>query len=1067
MRRRLTGRVHKRPFVVTTVVLSVFVLTGVLIVLYLGFFRQTSQTGRVRVGIETAGTEIRGLGLNVQAVPLPNRVWGSSFENITKDQLFTVYEGSDDYVYLLQSGLSDQEYGDDSFVGGTVRIMSLDEQGRMVQKLRSEVVDFDQTQFSPLTIIEGTDEIGSEFSFIVSSGLNTVAFSRRGQYVTDLTTASRRVVDLSVQGEIIAATDAGGRFSALSSDWIVYTSVDGKNFNSSGTDGTDLLIEETPRAVTSVGDVVVACGDEGKIIAYSDGELIDVFSGSRADLLAASGDGKTALFVGSDGEMLTTSNGVLFRRLDKDERPFSDDSTDWVCATYSNDLYIAVGSSGETAFGNYDINTGRFRFSGYRTTASRGESISPRTIIVDSFGEVLLLDESGKTFILSNDRSSWKELSTQSSAPVQAIGRASDGKIVMCRDTAFYLTRLLTRIEHGEHLTNTTVRAGDMCFLSSKVPVFDGMSRESTDKTWQVFGSNCAAQISSDAPPSGGASSLKLYAESDQGKDEACFLSQVLDSSGAAAFSEKTFYRIEVWLKQTGMSDGEVMVWLSGEFESVGTVFTDVGNNWRHYSALIVLPAEACGENAGDVRLNIGFLGQGELYMDKVFFGEDKFSSETIPDEYQDMIREIKPSFLRLSNVIFGKADISSESYYYPVGNESAGRIDGGELFSQGCTSLEASLRMTRYAEANPWLIIDSSTGQDQAEHLMEYLCGSISDPYGKVRIDNGTAVPWSSQFDQIVFEMSDSDDLFLTDLQRGAFVDYMINVIKASPHYLDIKDRVLFLDGMNYVGGSMLSTADYHTTSMHINESNDRVSDETDNIATPDVIEAAYLDYYDGIPRIISRPQEKLGEWIGSAGMLIRPENDLQTGAGDSRGFLTAADHVNYLLYDLGHRTSMICVDLPKRASSFDLNRSVFLMPDRPDGSEREQMLTNIHTLLRSLASLNGSISGIPITVDILPPIPEKGESSSHNEGVEALDTGMSAYGFVDGNRVSVIVTNTSEEPRQFRIETDFAVEDMIVDHYSDEGEKIGSTKRRNQGSRFTLLPGQYIIASGETKEP
>jgi hypothetical protein len=618
-------------------------------------------------------------------------------------------------------------------------------------------------------------------------------------------------------------------------------------------------------------------------------------------------------------------------------------------------------------------------------------------------------------------------------------------------------------VEYGEHLTDTAIAAGDMCYLSHQTAAFDGRSRQSSDGLWLLYGSDAAAQISDDAPPSGGESSLKIYAEPKSEGTEARFVSQILSKEGSSDFFEKTFYRVEVWLKQNGMSDGEVMVWLSGDFESVGTVFSEVGNNWRHYSALLVLPAEACDEDAGEVRLNIGYSGKGELFMDKIYFGPDRFESESIPEAYMNKIRDIHPSYLRLSNISFGLPNVSSDAYYYPIGNEGGRNTPGTEYVSQGCVSLEASLNVTRYAQANPWLIIESSAGQEQIEQLMEYLCGSITEPYGKMRIENGTAVPWSEQFERIVFEIADSADLFKTDLQRGAFVDFIINVMESSPHFLDIKDRIIFLDGMNYSGGSMLSLADFHSTFLRI----DGAGPDNDLSVIPttrEAISTGYLDYYDRIPRILSRPRENVGEWIGTAYYRMLTDKNSTEGQSQARTTVTAAAYVDFLLHDLGHRTSIICIDLPGMDGFYDFNQDAFTASERLGIRESDIVEDNIQTFLSSVSALNHSISGSPLNLYAITPVADPVGTTP--PATETLPEGTSAFAFIDENRICIIVTNTDDQPIQFRIETEYRIDNMTVDHYSDIGEKIASAKRRNQSGRFTLLTGQFIIVKGTVLE-
>lgn len=1057
MRRLLRGRIHKRPFVVTSAVLVIFLIAGIAMVLYLGFFRKTSDTYIVRTRNEATGSETRGLGLNVSSLPTPNLLLGASFESISTDRHYIVYEGEEDYVYLLQDASGERPYGDGSFVGGNVRVLSLDEQGKMVQKVASEIIEFSESQFAPKIRIEEVSEPDEDYISFVSLNDSVLVFSSSGRYINDFATASRRYFSLPVSSQIICASDSGKRVNVLCDDWTVFTSTDGRNFSSFPNEdppGPD------PRSVTSVGRVVVACGDEGTVVTYCDGEMISVATVTDADLIASAGDGRTLLLIGNDGVMMTSSNGVIFRPLEETEKPFRDRSVDWVCATYSGGKYYAIGSKGEFAEGVYDTETGLFRFSGYLASAAFGGEFKPRSLIVDSFGEVLILTESGKPYVLSRDALKWKELSTGSVAAVDAFGKTPDGKIFLLQDGNFFFTRILSRVKYGERTSGSVANAGDMCFLSSFTPVFDGQSKESYDGLWQIFGEGANAQIAQDAPTMGGQCSLKIYSEDPNKTEVPRFVSQIITEKGSDTFSEKTFYRVEMWLKHNGMSDKEAMVWISGEFESVGTVFSDIGNNWRHYSALFVLPREACSENSGEVRLNIGFSGKGELFIDKVYFGMDSYSSEAIPDEYLNVIRDMHPVYLRLSNIPFGRENVSSDSFYYPVGNEVGKKKDGEGFVSAGCISLEASLRAARYAKANPWLIIDSSVSQIQIESLLEYLCGSISDPYGQMRIDNGTAVPWSFQFERIVFEITDPSDVYRTDLQRGAYVDYIIGIMKSSTHYLDIKDRILFLDGMNYSGGSMLSVADYHSSGMRIEAIvGDSGIDDTSMYS--EWIANGYLDYYDRIPRILSRPQEKVGEWVGSADFVAIREKSGQIPVDRSITPVSAATYVEFLLHDYGKRTSVLCLDLSGEWILSEMEHRN--APGRKDLSKNESQIIsdNSMTFYSVLATLNQTISGIPQQIETSPPISENNRNEGHSESEPQEDT-LTAFAFLDGDRWSAVVLNNGEQTRQFRFESEINIEELIVDHYSESGARIGSSQRRRLSNVFTLLPGQYVVVQG-----
>ena len=256
---------------------------------------------------------------------------------------------------------------------------------------------------------------------------------------------------------------------------------------------------------------------------------------------------------------------------------------------------------------------------------------------------------------------------------------------------------------------------------------------------------------------------------------------------------------------------------------------------------MIVCPPKRAEIKPGD-SIECWILREGRSVCGSRVFRSDKYSSEMIPENYRDQISDMSPSFIRLSNVAFRKDRGCFGVLLLSGWQQSDALTEMGEYVSRGCISLESSLRMTKQAGASPWLVIDSAAAQDQVENLIEYFCGSISEPFGKMRIDNGTAVPWSTQFERVVFEVADSRGLFATDLQKGAYVDYMIGIMKSSPHYLDIKDRVFFLDGMDYTGGSMLSEADYHTAYLHISGLSDDIAITGGNPSSIEIISAGYL---------------------------------------------------------------------------------------------------------------------------------------------------------------------------------------------------------------------------------
>lgn len=1058
MRRLFSGRIHKRPYVVSIIVLASFLLAGIFFILYLGVFGTESQLDRVRVSADSRGSAVYGLGMNLVNIPTANIVKGASFENSRHDQLFTVSEGSQDYAYLIRDEISEGKYTDGDFSGGSIRIMSMDEQGQMIQKLQADILDFQVNQLGVWKELGRIRNSGNYFvSSLESSDKISVAFFSDGMIISDITSNVPQTAEISIRGLITDTSAVSGRFNAVCDNGTIITSTDGKNFNSFS---PDFAVSSQMNTVSSLGKVVVAAGDDGLLLNMTDGTISSITNESEKNLTASASDGNTMIVAGEDGTILSSSNGTLFRELSKTEMPVDARYVDWVSAAYGKGIFVLTGSSGQIAIGKYDQITQSYNFSYSEALSSSGEIIDAKSVMIDASGKIVLQNISGKMYLFVVENDTWKELSMQAGALPTAIENAPGGKIIIAQGANIYTTSLLTRVQFSETLSDTELRAGDMCYLSCVFPAAISGASANGEGLWQVFGDGTFTQVSEDAPPSGGDSSIIITGGEVPEKNQSHFISQVISTEGTNTFSPKTFYRLDVWLKQNGVKSGEVMAWISGDFDSVGTVFTDVGVGWRQYSFVFVLPAEACGENAGEIRINVGFSGVGEVYADKIYLGKDAYSADAVPEEYTDLICRAAPSYIRLSNLRLGKQGTLSDAYLWSIGNEGT-YLDGlGEIQTYGCISLEESLKLVKLADSNPWLVIDSSSSVLQIDRMMEYLCGSISDSYGKIRIDNGTAVPWSRQFDRIVFEIDDSDLLFSTDMQKGAYVDYVIEAIKASPYYMDIKDVVIFLDGMQYDGGSMLSAADYHSSMLHI-EHTYLSEEEKSVLPIEEILSGGYLDYFDLIPRITSKPLESSGEWINSQSVIIQSGSKGESKSSNVNDRISAAVYVNMLLADFGNHTTMVCIDLPTSNNPFDLSSDLLMMQPSVNNDSRGAGAENMRTLVNVFESLSGVAKGHSVAVSISPSLSsEAGDNFAEEDSGSELD-GLISYAFGEDEMVSIIVSNISNQPRQFLIETDFSKTDMVVRRYSEEGVLLSQTKSGGRNGRYTLIPGQYIVAN------
>jgi len=1044
---RLPERIHKRPFIVAIIVFLVFIVAASVMLIVFGFLGTGSNLVRLHLYSAGEGTKVNGIGLNLSYIPTTNFLENPSFEDVQYDQIYTVFEGTENAVYALPDSDTEANLEDRIFVGGSIRVVSIDENGQLVQKLQASVTDFQMDQLGQWTTYEapiGTRD-NQMISSISTSERVSVAFGQNGLLISDVTSSAPTIIDLGFSEDITASSCVLDRFFAVTATGDFTTSSDGKTWS--------LFSPENPvlssvRTVTSIGKTGIAAGDQGQMLLFSEGVISTVASGTTDNILTSASDGSVVILGCSGGQVLTTSNGVIMRQLTATEMPSFTITPDWLCADYRNGKYLLGGDRGQIAFGNYTEGIG-FSFTAHQANDPTGNPISIRDMMILPSGELMIVDTTGLLYFSKDQGDTWNPLSSASANGIDAIGFSPTGKILLSQGTTTYATQMYTRIEFDDVQSENVFQAGDMCFLQCTVPSENGTALESSFNIWEPFGEDTTVQTQQNAPSGGGASSLLMMGGLGSTGDQEHYISQVIFDTGDSLFQKSKFYKIEVWLKQDGIANGEVMAWISGNFASVGTTFTDVGSGWRQYTYTFVLPDEACDKNAGEIRLNIGFMGEGKLSMDRTYLGLDNYSASSLPDLFTEKINGAAPSLIRLENLGIGQKGVSAQAWLLSAGNEGV-LANSDEFVSAGCTSLETSLSLVRSAGSDPWLVIGSSASQTTVENLMAYLCGSISDPFGKMRIENGTAVPWGTQFDRIVIEISDADGVFSTDLQRGAYVDYIMNIIKSSPFYYDIKGRIVFVDGMEYEGGTMQSQADYHTSDLQINNQK-QTETGLQMLSLVDAVSEGYTAYFDLIPRMPSRPQESGEEWIRSVqSSIFKNSGDArQTDAGTPKQ-ITAADYCEMMLADLGDHTSTILFDLTVSKYAEDMDTERMFSSQETLATDHGIVSQNSETMLAVCSTLG----------DIL------NETSSYGR-VGALDAnkavpmppGLTAYAFQGQEKIHLIIMNTSDQTASFVVEADGSLNGAYAYRYSSEGKFVQKNKLGRQLNRINLLIGQIII--------
>ncbi|MGA3117420.1 MAG: hypothetical protein ABSF90_23650 [Syntrophobacteraceae bacterium] len=255
------------------------------------------------------------------------------------------------------------------------------------------------------------------------------------------------------------------------------------------------------------------------------------------------------------------------------------------------------------------------------------------------------------------------------------------------------------------------------------------------------------------------------------------------------AFIPGKTYQLDLWLKQRNVAAGKVRVSLFPYRENIQHTFT-VSADWVKYSFRFKGPRRL--PRSGISRLNITFKGPGTLWVDNVHLFDTRQPPYAIRPEMVEALKEYRPGALRIwsgqTNTAWGT---SLDNWIAPEG-------EGMRFWSpdRGPTpgtlfSLPSALAFARSSGARPWLIVHPSFSEVEWSHLIEYLAGPPTSPYGARRAACGQTSPWTDEFDRIHIEYGNETWnrlfrpwTFENGTQYGQFAEYFFQVAKSSPYY-------------------------------------------------------------------------------------------------------------------------------------------------------------------------------------------------------------------------------------------------------------------------------------------
>ena len=1025
--RPIFGITKRTRFAASMVVVAVVLVLAIVVLGYVGVFGLRSELCEVSATPDKADDTYGGTGINCDVIPNINLVRDASFESSTEYSSMLVAGASDKSVFLTPDAVASAGYDTTNCQGDTARIISIDSEGVMSEKFTGYVTGFKPARLGAVNLIKDEKSLWDE------DRIKGMAFY--GNMALALTDSGRLIYDLT-NSQLTGVVNAKDRFALIDSNesGVVAVALDGSIYFSQ--DGRNYISVYEPENLT-LGKNVCGIGSSGtfSVVCYKDGTAVTVTNGNTAmsslpdaDATSFVSDGKTFMATDSRGNIYSSTNGMVFEKIGASE--LLSDRTK-LLADATSGVFCFVSDNSQAVIVKADEDG--FVFDERDIAKLTGSTI--KSVYLTDSGLIIAGTTDNKAFAINISTGKTVNLTSENVIIENIIGVNGD-KVFYDSGKEIYRSQILSELSIEGNLEGIDIIADDI-LIAGHLDRAAGGSISATDSrehawdtsfgsTWDVYGRGTNV-ITTDRANSG------KYGVRITGRgSDVHAITQMLPGKAKDNFIPGTFYRLSLYAMSDKAPD-KAYCWIEGEgFGRYGIELTGVGKNYKLYSYVFAVTDQMAA--AEEIRLSIAFEGTGFILVDDIFLGPDSYSSAGIPTYYADTLKSGNPTAMRLNNLNIGCNGFADTSLYLSAINSVSRDVRGTsskieyddednsvyEKPNQSVTgSLEDSLRLVKQCSSTPWFVIGPYVDQDDIDQLLEYMCGSLTSEYGGRRIDNGTALPWSRQFSRFYIEINDSGKVFKSDIQKASYVNYVMSMFSQSEYFSDIKDKTIFLDGMEYSGGTMMSDADYHTMGVSL-LANDSTATYIDNIRTSYVL-AQYET-----PHVVSG--SKSGEYI----------NRLRT-SGSNCGKVLAA----------------IMMSEADFADMFLFDASINFVPSKYNGKDmfvgKEEFIN-----MMTVSGLTTAFAGYDeLYVDIKEPLDKTVPTS-----VDQFMSNVTTACFDKGNKTYIVVANSSGSQQSFLInDNKLGRADSVIRRYDDKGRLINERKMRSDHLRHILQPGEFII--------
>ncbi len=577
----------------------------------------------------------------------------------------------------------------------------------------------------------------------------------------------------------------------------------------------------------------------------------------------------------------------------------------------------------------------------------------------------------------------------------------------------------------SESKEDLTIKAGDLLLLEKAAPRLREPLRSSSEENpelrgeWFASAPVGASLDLEEAAPDGGHSSLCLRLPAAKIKNAANQNSRLLGVYGGQQREDKTVpegaFRLSQRLHETALRsmDGEsafqLDFWAKSENPentvevSMGSLAETSGNSyrrhldadWHKYSLTFIIPRGSVG--TAEWQLRFDWRGNGVIYLDRVILRSAESPSKV--DQLAEELKPANPDLLRFAFMPLGGRQLPDEFWLlkepqsYPAANladdANCSAVLGLGTVEKICEKLNAS----------PWICIGPYCTQSELQHLMQYLFGSASSEYGQKRLADGSALRWSDLFPRIYLEFSADEADLSGDQNLRAFTEWAIRTITETPEFKLVRQQLVFIDGMKYRDGLVLSSADMHAG----------------DFSAASAIKESEKFVEFGLRQVETLPRDNLHGGLGRP-ELIRSLKVPEEG-------LRMSEFLASMIYSLGRDSSACLLDYGA------------------SGLKPEQ-------LLQGLIAVGGLEECSALNVQRI-------EHKSEDEAKKA-DDGLLAFAFESPDRLKIILLNLGESSRLVGFEGRDLSEAELCSFAADGS--LLEQRRLKRNGVFSILPGAAV---------